>query len=169
MAARPGNDYFPRRGLSPMDRFLTFCEFDPATGCVLWTGGRTQGRGHNVPYGSFWFEGRRWFAHRWAAKYIHGLDIEDKQVDHCCSEYAVGVEHPNTLCVQHLQAVTAKTNRDLQARRFYIHLQVGLISYAEAYGELPHLQTPEGIPFLTPPTWLNKGLTHGRELEDCPF
>lgn len=153
-----------------MERFLSFCEFDPVTGCVIWIGGRTQGRGHNVPYGSFWFEGRRWFAHRWAAKYIHGLDIDDKQVDHCCTERGVGVAHPNTLCVEHLQAISAKANRDLQTRRLYVHLQVGLVNYEDQFGEPPPLMGfADGMPFLTPPAWLNKGTTDVRELVDCPF
>lgn len=133
---------------TPMERFLRYCRFDPETGCVLWTGGQTKGRGHNVPYGAFWFEGRRWFAHRWAAKHIHNLDIDDLQVDHCCPNVA----RPNTLCVEHLQALTPAKNRELQWRRHYVHLQVGLITYEDAYG--PEPEPIEQIPFYTEPAWL---------------
>lgn len=133
-------------------RFLKFCRFDPETGCVLWAGGKTQGRGHHAPYGSFWAEGRRWFAHRWAAKYIHGHDIDDMQVDHCCSDHVPNLRHPNTLCVQHVQALTPKANRDLQTRRAFIHLQVGLVSYEDAYG--PPDEAQDRVPFYTEPSWL---------------
>lgn len=94
-----------------MDRFVEKCVFDPVTGCVMWIGGKTSGHGHNQPYGAFWYEGRRWFAHRWAAVYIHGLDIFNLQVDHCCP---CG---PSTLCVQHVRAITFEENRKLQAER----------------------------------------------------
>lgn len=148
----------------PLERFLSFCRFEPETGCVVWTGGTTQGRGHHVPYGSFWAEGRRWFAHRWAAKNIHGLEIEELQVDHCCP----AIPKPNTLCVEHLQAVTPKMNRDLQTRRKFIHLQVGLVDYRDVYG--PDAEDfEERPPFFTPPSWLGmQGLTHDRPAE-CPF
>lgn len=136
-------------------RFLAKCRHDPETGCVMWTGGKTQGRGHNAPYGAFWFEGRRWFAHRWAARYIHGLDIDDMQVDHCCPNRP----KPHTLCVSHLQAVTAKMNRDLQTRRNYIHLQVGLIDYEDMFG--PPEEPEERIPFYPEPDWLHPQATGG--------
>lgn len=173
MAAKKGNPgYNARRKLSPLQRFRSYCEFDPATGCVIWTGAQTQGRGHNVPYGSFWFEGRRWFAHRWAAKFIHGLGVEEMQIDHCCSEYGLGVDAPNTLCVQHLQAVTPKLNRELQVRRFFVHLQVGLLNYEEEYQIPPTLTDPTGIPFLSPPAWLTEGKSHDPDTagnSGCPF
>ena len=59
--------------MTPLERFIAKCRFEPRTGCVRWIGGKTSGRGNTALYGSFWFEGRRWFAHRWAAAYIHGL------------------------------------------------------------------------------------------------
>lgn len=111
-------------GASSLDRFAAKCEFDPATGCVLWTAGTTQGRGHSAPYGSFWDDGRRWFAHRWAAKHIHGLKIEGMQVDHCCPHTG---GRPNTLCVEHLQAVTIYEHVELEQRRNNIYIQVGLL------------------------------------------
>ncbi len=98
---------------SAIERFIAKCVFDPTTGCVNWTGGKSRGRGHSVWYGVFWFEGKRWFAHRWAAKYIFGLDIDELQVDHECT---------NALCQHHLQAITPVANRALQ----WIRAQVGL-------------------------------------------
>jgi len=128
-----------------IERFLEKCEFDPRTGCVIWVGGTTSGRGHSQPYGSFWFEGRRWFAHRWAAKYIHGQHIDDLQVDHCCP---CG---PRTLCVQHVQAVPPAINRELQ----WIRVQVGL-EPEPAVGEV-EIDEP---PFYYPPDWLQKKARH---------
>jgi len=120
-------------------RFLRYCEFDARTGCVLWTGGTTSGRGHSQPYGAFWFEGRRWFAHRWSAKFIKGQDIDDMQVDHCCP---CG---PRTLCVEHVQAETPETNREYQ----WIRRQVGLLPQPPV-GEVEI----DEIPFFLPPVWL---------------
>lgn len=150
-------------GPSALERFRNFCRFEPETGCVIWTGGQTQGRGHHVPYGSFWFEGRRWFAHRWAAKYIHRLVIDDMQVDHCCDTRP----KPNTLCVQHLQVVSATRNRELQEiRKTFIHLQVGLLNYEDVYGP-PADDDERQIPYYTPPKWL--GNSGGYRGNDCPF
>ena len=146
-----------------MQRFISFCRFEPETGCVVWMGGKTQGRGHHVPYGAFWFEGRRWSAHRWAAKYIHGLDIDTLDVDHCCDT----IPRPNTLCVQHLQALTPAQNRELQTRRRYTHLQVGLLRYEDVYG--PSLEPDTDlVPYYSPPAWLGiKGAIDERNA--CPF
>ena len=129
--------------MTPLDRFRAKCTFDPGTGCVLWTAGTTSGQGNNLRYGAFWYEGRRWFAHRWSAKYIHNLDIDDKQVDHCCPDV------PNALCVQHLQAVPPSVNRELQ----WLRVQKGFDG-----GE--HYRPPEpappfvGLPFHIEPRWL---------------
>ena len=141
-----------------MTRFIAKCRFEPETGCVVWTGGKTSGRGHHIPYGGFWFEGMRWFAHRWSAKYIHGLEIDDYQVDHCCPN----IPYPNTLCVEHVQPLTAYRNRELQylRRKRMIHLQVGLVDYYEVYGAPPDVPDCEGeIPFYLPPAWLTQGET----------
>ena len=129
--------------LQPLDRFRTKCRFDPGTGCVLWIAGTTSGQGNSLRYGSFWFAGRRWFAHRWAAKYIHGLDIYDKQVDHCCEPT------PNALCMQHLQAVPAAVNRELQWARVQGGFDGG------QYYEPPRPAPPfVGVPFFTEPDWM---------------
>lgn len=168
MAAKRGNNgNIERRLLTPLQRFISFCQFQPETGCVVWIGGKTQGRGHHVPYGSFWFEGRRWFAHRWSAKHIHGHDIDGFDVDHCCPALTI----PNTLCVEHVKAETPARNRELQTMRRMIHLQVGLLQYEDLFGP----QEEEFVPFdiYEPPAWL--GAQHGRHrndatpVDDCPF
>lgn len=146
---------------------MSFCRFEPETGCVVWTGGVTAGRGHHVPYPAFWFEGKRWYGHRWAAKYIHGQDIDGFQTDHCCPHIPI----PNTLCVEHVQSLTPRENRLLQheRRKHFIHLQVGLIQYEELYRHPPEPEAipDDAIPFFTPPSWLGplKGHTNGH----CPF
>lgn len=128
-----------------LTRFLSFLEFDATTGCVMWRGGTTHGRGHSAPYGSFWDQGRRWFAHRWAAKYIHGLNIEGYQVDHCCPNTG---GRPNTLCVEHLQAVTFYEHVELEQRRNNIYIQAGPLE-AE-----PLFEPDENAPAIySPPTW----------------
>lgn len=122
-------------------RFAAKLEFDPCygldgTGCVLWTGGTTCGQGKHIRYGAFKFERRRWFAHRWAALYIHRQEIEGRQVDHGCNR---------ALCMNHLQAMPPEINRELQ----WIRVQVGL-------EENPRPQFEEdtlAIPFYVEPDW----------------
>ena len=147
----------------PLQRFIEKCQFEPETGCVVWTGGRTMGRGHNVPYGAFWAEGRRWFAHRWAARFIHGFDIEGLQVDHRCPNIPL----PNTLCVEHVRPLSGDINRWLQTerRRAFIHMQVGLLSYEDVYGPPPPGDVPQ-IPYYSPPAWL---ASQGEDDDNCPF
>lgn len=171
MAAPKGNRYASavRKTMTPMERFLSFCRFDPGTGCVIWTGAQTSGRGHSAPYGSFWFEGRRWFAHRRSAKHIHKHDIDGLQVEHYCPARP----HPNTLCVEHVHPLPGALNRELQTlrngkveqdtatRMYWIYAQVGL--------EIPppvDLEIGNDIPFYAAPGWL---WPETRQLEDCPF
>lgn len=165
MAAPKGNTgYVDRRLLTPLERFRQFCRFQPETGCVVWVGGTTKGRGHHIPYPAFWFEGRRWFGHRWAAKFIHGIDIDAFHVDHCCPNIPL----PNTLCVEHVQAISARDNRILQTerRRRFIHLEVGLLRYEDVYGPLVEMPDAEAeIPFYTPPAWMSLETVY----DDCPF
>jgi hypothetical protein len=140
---------------SALDRFVEKCAFDPTTGCVMWIGGTTSGHGHNQPYGAFWFEGRRWFAHRWAAAFIHGLEIHNMHVDHCCP---CG---PSTLCVQHLQVATPEENRKLQnvradhrcaqnpsTRQHWLLVTKGFEQY-----EWPNREILD-IPWFDKPEWL---------------
>lgn len=100
--------------LDALQRFAEKCDFDPTTGCVVWTGGTTAGRGNSAVYGSFWDGGRRWYAHRWSAANIHGLDIAGRQVGHCCPHTG---GKPNTLCVEHVQAQTQLENLEEQIAR----------------------------------------------------
>lgn len=165
--AKGNPGYNDRRGLSALERFKSFCRFEPETGCVVWIGGTTAGRGHSVRYPSFWFQGRRVFGHRWAAEYIHEIDITGMHVDHCCPHIPI----PNTLCVQHLQAKTLLQNVDLQhqRRRNFIHLQVGLLQYADLYGHDPDpLPLKDAVPFYDPPAWLGPIKGHD-DADDCPF
>jgi hypothetical protein len=147
-----------------LDRFAEKCAFDPVTGCVMWVGGTTSGHGHNQPYGAFWFEGRRWFAHRWAVLHIHGFEIEDLQVDHCCP---CG---PSTLCVEHVKVVTSAENRELQTirkdhrcaqnpltRQHWLLVTRGFEQY-----EAPKREILD-IPWFDPPRWLHPYLLE-REL-----
>lgn len=150
------------RNGSALDRFLRNCRFDAGTGCVLWTGGTTAGRGHSARYGAFWFEGARWAAHRWAAKFIHKFNIDGLQVSHCCEDHSHLIA-PNTLCVQHVGPETAAVNRELQTRhlravrqsleqrRFWVHAQVGLVDPPPA---LPAHEAFTGVPFYEAPEWL---------------
>jgi hypothetical protein len=143
-------------------RFGKFLEFDATTGCVMWRGGTTHGRGHSAPYGSFWDQGKRWFAHRWAARYIHGLNIYGYQVDHCCPNTG---GRPNTLCVEHLQAVTIYEHVELEQRRNNIFIQVGPLE-AEPLFE----PSPGGPEFFLPPPWFARLRREiARPLESGPF
>jgi len=143
VARAPG---FPRFAptLTPRERFLGYCQFEPETGCVIWTGGRVRGRGKHGWYGAFWYDGRSWRAHQWAAVHIHGLDISEPgvQVDHCCPH----ITRPNTLCVEHLQVVPASINRELQ----WIRAEVGIDPPPPECGG----PEPGAIPFYDPPAWL---------------
>ncbi len=124
-----------------LQRFLAKCAFNPQTGCVTWTGGTTCGHGKNQRYGSFWFEGKRWTAHRWSAKHIHGLEINGLDVDHTCG---------NTLCQHHLQAIPGSEN----TKWYWIRVEKGVFEY-----EPPHAVDDAGIPFYWPPAYLSAALT----------
>lgn len=167
MAARAGNTWSKNRAKTPLERFAEKCRFDPATGCVLWTGATTAGRGNSTRYGSFWFEGARWFAHRWSAIHIHRIALGSHQAGHCCPH---GV---NSLCVEH---VTAQTNDENQAeknerlrtkaeqtnaeKQFYLFVQLGI-------EPAPMMAAPavDEIPFYLPPKWLRPFL---KESSDEP-
>lgn len=160
--------------MAPLERFISFCQFDPTTGCVLWTGGTTTGRGNSAPYGAFWFEGRRWSAHRWSAKHIHGLEIDDLDVDHCCEPYRAGGPEPlpaNTLCVQHVQALTGAENGRLRhARQNWILTQKGFLEAPPLFAELCAPPEYDAVPFYEPPAWLKSGVDIPvNSADDCPF
>lgn len=160
--------------LTPTDalaRFASKCAFDPVTGCVMWIGTTTHGKGRNEPYGYFWFEGKMWLAHRWAAHHIHDLDIEGLDVDHCCP---CG---PSTLCVQHLAGETGEANRALrhertsrpiaaqspETRRRWLFVAIGIEPYQ------PATRDTDGAPFFDPPAWLAPFLSKAENDDDCPF
>lgn len=146
----------------PMARFLRYCRFDPCTGCVLWDGGTTAGRGKSALYGAFHFEGKAWKAHRWAAKYIHKLEIGGFHVDHCCSDFRPGL--PNTLCVEHLRAETnAKNVMLMHERRRYVLQGKGLFEEDELYEA-----DPRAIPWYDPPEWYAQAKLKAISA-DCPF
>lgn len=156
----PGGRYVPHP--DPLQRFLSKCRFDPMTGCVIWVGGKTRGRGHTGWYGCFKFLGKVWKAHRWAAKYILGLRVDDLiQIDHCCPH------GPDTLCVRHLQSVAPSVNRELQ----WIRVQVGLDPEPD-----PIERTDAGIPWYEPPEWARDlplvetmRCTSMQMIQDVPF
>lgn len=165
--------------IDPFERFLAKCEFDSRTGCVVWTGGTTQGRGNSATYGSFWYEGKRWFAHRWAAVFIHGLDVDGLTVGHNCPHTPDG--HPNTLCVQHLAGETLAANvaerntrhakarkveQDATTRQFWLLVDRGYEPAPPVHD--PASFDPNDIPFFEPPAWL-KGKYQAPATDDCPF
>lgn len=155
---------------TPLERFRKYCQFDPTTGCVLWVGGTTAARGKSALYGSFWADGRRWFAHRWAAANIHGLQIDGHTVDHCCEPYRAGTGEPilpNTLCVQHLAAESRVDNTILaMRRRTWVLTQKG---YYEAPPLFAELEVRGAAPFHRPPAWLGLDSAVNSADEDCPF
>jgi hypothetical protein len=125
----------------------------------------SNGQGSSCVYGRFWDDGRSQYAHRWAAKNIHGLDIDQPgtQVDHCCQD-AEGRPRPNSLCVQHVQVVPSLVNLRLVWSRRGNDLEE-----EEAITDPP---APEGVPFFYPPNWLRPYLNDGNEgmqNAGCPF
>lgn len=171
---RCGLAWLPRdpvtKRVLPVDalaRFAAKCEFDATTGCVLWTGGTSAGRGNSAKYGVFWHEGRRVFAHRYAAVHIHGLDLGDDTVGHTCNR---------TLCVQHLEPQTLSANvaerntrvatvarQTSEQRQFWLLVERG-------YEQAPDQAEPDpgAIPFYEPPEWLRPFITQTAPAE-VPF
>jgi hypothetical protein len=145
--------------LTPLERFRSYCRFEPETGCVIWTGATTRGRGKTALYPAFWCDGKVHRGHRWSAEHIHGLDVSDPstQVDHCCPH----IVRPNTLCVEHVQVVPASINRELQ----WIRVQVGLEPEPLPSGG----PEPGAIPFYDPPAWLQLDISVKSVDGDCPF
>lgn len=119
-------------------RFATKCRHNAMTGCVEWEGGTTTARGHTARYGAFWFNGSRWLAHRWAAKYIHGLEICERVVTQLCSD---------PLCQQHLISTAIESESALRYR--WVRVQVGL-------DDLPEQDDAgdDDVPFYLTPEWL---------------
>jgi hypothetical protein len=173
MGAPVGNQAWRQRGKPALQRFAEKCEFDAATGCVLWIGGTSAGRGNTTRYGVFWDNGRRVFVQRWAAVHIHGIELGSNEAGHCCPH------GPNSLCVQHLEGQTkaeniaernrrvAKANQPAATRQFYLFKQLGI---GEPEPEEPVLIPVLEIPFYDPPEWFRPYLKPSETNDDdCPF
>jgi hypothetical protein len=162
--------------IDALQRFASKCEFDATTGCVLWRGGTTQGRGNTATYGSFWYEGRRWFAHRWSGVHIHGLALDGVQAGHTCP---CG---PNTLCVEHVAGQTVAENMAEQIarlgpvgkrveqssaeRQYWLFVQLGI----EREPESPARDDSADIPWYEPPEWFRPFMPAPVAIDDdCPF
>lgn len=172
MAARPGRDNHNWR--PALERFAEKCEFDPATGCVTWRGGTSAGRGNTTRYGVFWDQGRRVFAHRWAAVHIHGIDLGNDDAGHCCPQH-------NSLCVQHLQGQTraenvAERNRRVakgeqlaHVRQHFLFVQLGIEQPEHDETMEMLLGALDSVPFHTPPEWFRPFMKQVSNDDDCPF
>jgi hypothetical protein len=174
MGAARGNRYHAaeNRGKSALQRFAEKCEFDPATGCVLWTGGTSAGRGNTTRYGVFWDDGRRVFVQRWAAVNIHGIDLGANEAGHCCPH------GPNSLCVQHLEGQTkadniaerntrvAKANQTAATRQFFLFQQLGIGEPEPEFGGSADVPV---IPFYEPPEWFRPYFIPKGSSDECPF
>jgi hypothetical protein len=169
----PGGLFLP---IPSLQRFAGKCRFDPVTGCVVWEGGKTSGRGDSKPiYGSFWDDGRRWFTHRWSAAKLHGFDITGLQVDHYCPHLVASGRKPNTLCVQHVRPETQEANLALQAerhramqasttRQFWLFVSLGIEALAD---EPAPIASNDEMPFYDPPAWFAPFMP--APPPDCPF
>lgn len=162
-------------------RFAAKCRFDPFTGCVIWIGGTSAGRGNTARYGVFWDsdEKRRWFAHRWSAMHIHGIDLTGGlTVGHCCPHTHDG--HPNTLCVEHVESQTLAYNviegnrrrhraRGEQAaiqRQFWLFVGRGFEPAPEITAGPDN--DPDAVPIFAAPAWLAPFMEKP-DGEACPF
>lgn len=154
-----------------LERFAEKCRFDATTGCVLWIGGTTAGRGNSARYGSFWYEGERWAAHRWSAIHIKGLKLGTNQAGHCCP---CG---PNTLCVEHVTGQTqienldelntrlkAKAVQSANERQFYLFISLGMEP-----APAQQVVDPDAVPFYAPPAWFRPFMLALEKKDDCPF
>lgn len=154
-----------------LERFAEKCRFDPLTGCILWTGGTSAGRGNTARYGRFWDTGTMWFAHRWSGVHIHGLHLGEHQAGHTCPH------GPNTLCVQHVAPQTqlenlkeqnarmkAKVQQSSADRQFWLLVSLG-IEPAPPGQEID----PFAVPFYDPPEWFQPFMPKLEASDDCPF
>ena len=79
-------------------RFMAKVQKGPETGCWVWTGQKDGSKNGKLRYGRFKvkkdLKTAIWRAHRWSAKYIGGMDIEDMFVCHNCDvPLCVNPEH----------------------------------------------------------------------------
>lgn len=149
-----------------LQRFAEKCRFDATTGCVLWIGGTSSGRGNTARYGRFYDDGAIWYAHRWGAVHIHKLNLGTCQVGHICPA------GPNTLCVEHIEAQSQlenlaeqhsrmKARQSALQRQFWLFVQLGLEPEPER-----QVIDLGAIPFYTPPAWFSPFM---EKLDECPF
>jgi len=97
-------------------RFLNMCVEDPTTGCLIWAGAQSRGRGNTAWYGSFTPTGCHSVrAHKFYAVSVLGLrpKTDLHHLDHTCT---------NSLCVRHVECVPVSVNLALR----WIRVQVGL-------------------------------------------
>ena len=91
--------------MTALDRFEAKYEPEPMSGCWVWHGAQNQSSPGRMSYGYYWDSaaGKLIAAHRWSAKHVGGLAIEDGQVNHRCD---------NGLCVNpdHLYIGTQRDN-----------------------------------------------------------
>lgn len=166
MAAQEGNGYRKEGvGKTALERFAAKCRFDPVTGCVLWTGGTSSGRGNSTRYGVFWDGKKRVWSHRWAAVHIHGFDLGTDEAGHCCKP------SPNSLCVQHLEPQSKAVNtaernvrywnmkrlenavQDPTTRQHWLFRSLGILE-PEPIPEVDKLlKILDDFPFHTAPEW----------------
>lgn len=122
-----------------LPRFKAKCEFKPHSGCVLWKGGTAASRNGTERTGVFWYRGKKVHARRWAAEYIHEIDVLGKEVNVTCDE---------PLCVQHL---TANATGLANAAQFYVFLDLELVEPLKPRTRPEH----EGPPLHEEPSWLS--------------
>lgn len=139
---------------SALARFVAKCRYDPATGCVVWVGGTSGSRDGDTRTGAFWYEGARWSARRWAAKFIHGLSIAGGN--------EVGAACGNPLCVQHVHLI-GQVNGN--TRQYYVLRRLGYEDAGEPDRRTQEELRQERVAELAaagrapdpPPSWLEPG------------
>lgn len=77
--------------------------------CDLWTGSTVKG------YGTFWYQGDRWYAHRWLWVETYGPLPAGMIPDHLCHSYqwcqgGQGCPHRPCVNLDHLQPATPQAN-----------------------------------------------------------
>lgn len=112
-----------------------------------------------------------WYAHRWSAVHIHGLDLGPNQAGHCCP---CG---PNTLCVEHVTGQTqlenlaelndrlkARASQSTAERQHWLFVSIGITQLPE-----PEEPEPDAVPFYEPPAWFKPFMKKAENENDCPF
>lgn len=57
-----------------------------------------------------------------------------------------------------------RVNQDIETRRYWVYVAVGLEEYRPAEREVP-----DDIPFHEPPAWLVPFIPKAEVFDDCPF